>query len=115
MGNVILHWLLSALFLILAGYVIPGFTITNFGSALLAAVVLGLLNVLVWPLLTLLTLPLTVITFGLFLFVVNAIVLKFGAALVPGFRIDGFSPAIIAAIFLALIGWLSRFVFHPAS
>lgn len=111
MIKLLLHWLLSALVVMLTAYFIPGFTVVNIGAGLLAAAVLGILNILVWPVLALLTLPLTIVTLGLFLFVVNAIVLKFGAALVPGFSIEGFLPALLGAVFLTAVGWLIQLLF----
>ena len=111
-----IHWLLAAFGLIATGYIVPGFFVENIWTALLGAIVLSLLNTLVWPVLAFLTLPLTVLTFGLFLFILNAIILKFGAALVPGFTIVGFVPAIIGAVVLTAIGWIVKFViYYPAS
>jgi putative membrane protein len=112
MTTYLIHWLIAALCLGITAYIVPGFTISNVFAALIAALVVGFLNVVLWPLLALLTLPLTIVTFGLFLFVVNALVLKFGAALVPGFSINGFLPAIAGAVVLTLVGWLVRFVFN---
>ncbi len=108
----LIHWLVAALCLGITAYIVPGFTISNIFAALIAALVMGLLNIIVWPVLAILTLPLTIVTFGLFLFVVNALVLKFGASLVPGFSINGFLPAIVGAFVLTLVGWLARFVFN---
>ena len=112
MMTYLLHWLVAALSLGVTAYIVPGFKISNVFAALIAALVVGFLNIVLWPILAVLTLPLTLITFGLFLFVVNALVLKFGAALVPGFSIDGFLPAIVGAVVLTLVGWLARFVFN---
>jgi len=111
MMTYLIHWLVAAVCLGITAFVVPGFHISNVMSALFAALVVGFLNIVLWPILALLTLPLTIVTFGLFLFVVNALVLKFGAALVPGFSIEGFLPAVVGAVVLTLVGWLSRFVF----
>ena len=73
----LVHWLVAALCLGITAYIVPGFTISNIFAALIAALVVGLLNIIVWPILAVLTLPLTIVTFGLFLFIVNALVLKF--------------------------------------
>lgn len=107
--NYLIHWILAAVGLIVTGAVVPGFTVKNIWAALIAAIVVGFLNIVLWPILAVLTLPLTLVTFGLFLFVVNAIVLKFGAAMVPGFEISGFLPAVLGAVVLMLIGWFARF------
>jgi len=115
MMTYLIHWLVAALSLGVTAYVVPGFNISNVMAALFAALVVGLLNIVLWPVLAILTLPLTIVTFGLFLFVVNALVLKFGAVLVPGFSIDGFLPAVAGAVVLTIVGWMSRFVFNVPS
>ena len=86
--------------------VLPGFEVSSFTSALIAAVVLGLMNVIVKPILFVLTLPFTILTLGLFLFVLNAIVLWLTSLLVPGFRIHGILTALIAALVLSLVGMI---------
>jgi putative membrane protein len=115
MMTYLIHWIVAALCLCVTAYLVPGFNISNVFAALIAALVVGFLNIVLWPILAILTLPLTIVTFGLFLFVINALVLKFGAALVPGFSIDGFFPAIVGAIVLTLVGWLARFVFSVST
>ena len=103
----ILRLVLNALVLLLVAHLIQGIRVTGFGVALIAAVVMGLLNALVKPLLFILTLPLNILTLGLFTFVINAFILWLAAALVPGFAIDHFFPtAILAAIVMALINML---------
>jgi putative membrane protein len=111
MSYYLIHWLLASLCLMITAYVVPGFRIENFVAALLAAIIVGLVNVFVWPVLVLLTLPLTVLSFGLFLFVVNGLALKVAAALTPGFTIVGFMPAIIGSVVLTLVAWAVRFLF----
>jgi len=96
-------WVASALSLWVTAYLVPGMEIASFRRALMVAVVLGLLNALVRPLLVLLTLPITVVTLGLFLIVVNAVMLGLAARLLEGFRIDGIAPALIAALVLSLV------------
>ncbi len=102
----VLYFLVMAAALLLLSRLLPGFQVDDFGAALWAALILGLLNAIVRPVLFLLTLPLTVLTIGLFLFVLNAIILFLTAALVPGFRIHGWGTAILAAVVLGLIGML---------
>ena len=100
----ILRLVLNAIVLLLVAHLIQGIRVTGFGVALIAALVLGLLNALVKPLLFILTLPLNVLTLGLFTFVINAFILWLAAALVPGFAIDHFFPtAILAAVVMALV------------
>ncbi|MHB1043837.1 MAG: phage holin family protein [Eubacteriales bacterium] len=96
---------INGLALIIADYLIPGFHIQGILSALLAAFILGLVNTLVRPVLLLLTLPLTLVTFGLFIFVVNALAFAITAWLVPGFTVYSFWGAFWGAIFTSMISW----------
>ena len=100
------HWLIVAGSMLLAARIVPGIQAKGWGSALIAAAVLGLLNILVKPLLIILTLPLTIVTLGLFLFVVNAIVLSLVGYLVPGFRVKGFWAAVFGAVVISLFSWV---------
>ena len=114
MPRFLLTWLLSAVALLITSYVVPGFYVANFSYAAVAAVILGLANAVVRPVLVLLTLPLTILSLGLFLLVVNAIVLSLVGFLMSnaGFRIDGFWPALFGSIVLSLVtGVLNRLVF----
>jgi len=104
----LLRWLLSALGLLIAGRLIPGFQVAGFGTALLAALVLGFLNATLGVVLAVLTLPLTLITFGLFHFVVMALIIWIVTAVVPGFHVSGFFPAFFGAMVLALVSTLLR-------
>ncbi|HEY2987169.1 MAG TPA: phage holin family protein [Candidatus Binatia bacterium] len=106
----IVHWLLSALSLIIVAHIVPGFVVRSFGTALIASLVIGLVNATLGFVLKILTLPLTILTFGLFLLVINAIMLKFAAALVPGFAVEGFLPALLGAIVLSLVSFVLRFL-----
>ena len=109
----IIHWLLSALSLMIVAYLIPGFQVQNFMTALLAVVVIGLVNATLGFILKVLTLPLTLVTFGLFLLVINALMLRFAAAFVPGFVVHGFFPAFFGAIALALVSMALHTVVFP--
>ena len=108
MTNVLLNWLLSTVALLLVTRIVPGFEISSFWSALLAAVVVGIINATIGFILKILTFPLTIVTIGLFWFVINALMLKLAAGLVPGFRINGFLPAFLGAIVLSIINLLFR-------
>jgi putative membrane protein len=99
----ILHWFVSALALMLTAYFIRGFKVKSFGSALIAAVVIGLANIVIRPILLFITLPLNILTLGLFTFVVDGIVLKICAAVLPGFQIEKWSSAIFGAFILAVV------------
>jgi putative membrane protein len=106
----IVNWLLSALALLIVAYIVPGFRVSGVFSALVAAVVIGLINATVGLVLKVVTFPLTVLTLGIFWFVVNAIVLKLATWFVPGFNIDGFWAAFLGAIVLSLINMLFRWL-----
>ncbi|WP_298013370.1 phage holin family protein [uncultured Castellaniella sp.] len=99
----LLVWILNAVALLVVAYLLPGITVASFGSALIAALVLGLLNAIVKPLLILLTLPLTIVTLGLFLLVLNALVFWWAGSILKGFQVDGFWWAVIGAIVYSLV------------
>ncbi len=103
MRDLIVNWLLSTLSLVIVTYLVPGFELRGLGAALIAPVVIGLVNATVGVILKILTFPLTLLTFGLFLFVINAFMLKLAAALVPGFVVEGFVSAFLGAIVLSLV------------
>jgi putative membrane protein len=110
MVRLLLNWVLSALTLLIVAHVVRGFEITGFLAALLAAIVFGLVNATLGFLLRIVTFPLTILTLGIFIFVINALMLKLAAGLVPGFRIVGFWPAFVGAILLALINLVVRWL-----
>ncbi len=103
MLTLLLQWFLSALSLLIVAHLVPGFEVQGFGVALIASVVIGLINSTLGLLLKLLTFPLTLMTFGLFLLVINALMLRFAALFVPGFVVHGFLPALLGAVVLALV------------
>ena len=96
----LLHWLLSALALLIVSRIVPGFVVTGIAPALIASLVIGLLNATVGLFLKIVTFPLTLLSLGVFWFVINAIMLEVSAAFVPGFHIRGFFPAFLGAIVL---------------
>jgi putative membrane protein len=102
----LLRVLLNAVAVFLAAQLIPGIGLSGPGAALAAGIVLGLVNAVIRPVLILLTLPATVLTLGLFIFVVNAICLALAAWFVPGFTISGFWAALFGAIVISVISWL---------
>ena len=107
------HPVVSAALLRVVGSAIRGFQVDGAVPALLAALVLGLVNAFVKPLAVILTLPLTVVTFGIFYFVVSAFMLKLASAFVPGFRIEGFAPAFWGALVLAMLNVGVRAIAGP--
>jgi len=101
--HLILRWLLNTIALFIVATVVPGFHYQSLVTLAIAALILGLLNAIVRPILFLLTLPLTIVTLGLFLIVLNAVMLELTAWLVSGFRIDSFGWACVGALVLGLI------------
>lgn len=102
------HWLVATLAILIAAHIVPGVTITLLG-ALIAAVVLGALNLFIRPILLVLTLPINILTLGLFSLVVNAFLVLLASYLVPGFAIAGFWTALLFAVVLAVINWVFHF------
>jgi putative membrane protein len=99
----IAHLLVTAALLLLVASLVSGIQVRGWGPAVIAALVLGLVNAFVRPLMVLLTLPLTVLTFGLFLLVVNALMLQLVAAVVPGMRVQGCTAALVGSLVLSLL------------
>jgi putative membrane protein len=102
----LLRLIVNTVAVFLAANLVPGIHVGGWGTALLAGLILGFVNAVIKPILFVLTLPLTVITLGLFIFVVNAICLALVAWLVPGFTISGFWAAMLGAIVISLVSWL---------
>jgi len=102
--KLIVRWLLLAAALLLVARLYPGVTVASFGAAMVAALVLGLLNTLVRPLLVLLTLPVTLVTLGLFLFVINALMFWSAAGVISGFHVAGFGAALVGSLIYSLCG-----------
>ena len=100
--KLIVRWLLLAAALLLVAHLYPGVTVQSFGSAMIAALVLGLFNALLRPVLVLLTLPVTLITLGLFLFVINALMFWAAATVLEGFNVTGFGAALIGSLIYSL-------------
>ncbi|MFT4196288.1 phage holin family protein [Ottowia sp.] len=104
--RLILNWLLSAAALLGVAYVYPGVAVASFGSAMWAALVIGLLNMLVRPVLVVLTIPVTLLTLGLFLFVINALMFWAASGLLSGFHVNGFWAALIGSLLYSALGVL---------
>ena len=104
MIELLIVWLATVLGLGIATLITPGIKTKSFFTFLIAATVLGLINAFLRPVLWLLTAPLSVLTFGLFMLVINALMIMLAAALVPGFEVKGFGSALLAAIIMAVIG-----------
>ncbi len=104
----LLRWLLSALTLLLVAYLVPGFIVANIYAALIAALILGFVNAIIRPILLLLTLPITLLSLGLFTFVINALMLWIVSTIVKGFDIESFGTALLAAVILWLVGFVTN-------
>ena len=112
--RLLLHWILSALALLLVAHFVPGFHVAGLIPALIAAVVIGLLNATLGLLLKIITIPLSILTLGIFLLVINGLMILLASAVVPGFHVNGIVPAFWGAIVLALLGMLIRAVVKDA-
>jgi len=106
--NIIIRLLLNAAALLLVAYLVPGFEVSGFYAALISAVILGLFNAIVKPILVLLTLPINILTLGLFTLVINAVLIWFVASFIEGFSVDGFVTALIGGVILWVISWFTN-------
>lgn len=106
MRGILIRWLILTAAILSAAYLLNGIEIRNFLSAFLAAAVLGILNAFFRPILILLTLPLNILTLGLFTFVINAFLLKLASGVIPGFEVHGFWTALFGALIITLVSWL---------
>lgn len=104
----LLHWLLSAIALLLVSRIVPGFEVRGLGPALIASLVIGLLNATVGLVLKILTFPISILTLGIFLLVINGLMILVASGIVPGFHVRGFAPAFWGAVVLALLGMVIR-------
>lgn len=100
------NWILNALALFLVSRIMPGIHLEGFGSALVAVMVIGLVNALIRPVLLLLTLPINILTLGLFTLILNALMLTLASSITPGFKIDGFGSAFLSSILLSIVSLL---------
>lgn len=113
MTGILVNWVLSAITLIIVSQYVPGFHVASLTTAFMVAVVLGIVNAFIKPIISILTLPINILTLGLFSFVVNAALLMLVAKFVKGFNIDTFIAALMAAILLWLINMLINVVLFP--
>ncbi|HZV55029.1 MAG TPA: phage holin family protein [Rhodocyclaceae bacterium] len=113
MVRILIGWLLNAIALLAVAYLMPSIQVASFGAALIAALVLGLVNTLVRPLLIILTLPVTLLTLGLFLLVINGLLFWAVGSFLDGFSVGGFWPGVFGAILYSLISWLLGSLLQP--
>src|SRR5688500_14562887 len=104
--RILLVWLINTLALIAVAYLMPSITVSSFPAALVAALVLGLVNAVIRPLLILLTLPATIVTLGLFIFVINGLLFWFVGSFIEGFVVQGFWAGFFGAILFSIVSWL---------
>jgi|ERR1035437_390220 putative membrane protein len=102
----IIHWVVSALAILITAYLLPGVHVSGIFAALVLAVVLGAINMILRPILILLTLPLTIVTLGFFALIINALLVMLASYIVPGFTIAGFWSAFLFGIVLAIVNWI---------
>ena len=105
-SDLLLVWLVNAIALVGVAYLVPGIAVSNFIAALVAALVLGLVNTVIRPILILLTLPATLLTLGLFIFILNGLLFWFVGSFIAGFTVTGFWPGVIGAIVYSIVSWL---------
>ena len=103
--RLLLTWLINALALLALKYILPSITVDSFVTALIVAVVLGFINTLIRPIFVILTLPVTILTLGLFIFVINGLLFWAVGSFVPGFHVDGFWSGVFGAIIYSVISW----------
>jgi putative membrane protein len=103
--NIFLKWLLTTAAIILTGILVPGITVGSFWTAFWLALLLGLLNVTLKPLLVILTLPINIITLGMFVFVINALMVWLASTVIKGFEVEGFLAALLFSVVLSIIGY----------
>lgn len=112
--RILAKWLLSALGLIATAYIVPGVEVASFYTALVLAALLGLVNVFIRPLLIFLTLPINILTLGLFIFVINGFLFWLLSTMVKGFSVDGFGAALLGAIIVSIFSWIANQFLIPS-
>jgi putative membrane protein len=104
--KLIVHILLTAVAVVIGAYLLPGVQVRTFFDAILVAIAVSLINTFIKPVLVVLTIPITFFTLGLFLFVIDAILILLAGNLIPGFKVDGFWPALLFSIILSILSWI---------
>jgi putative membrane protein len=104
--RILINWFITTIAILITAYFLPGVTVRSFGAALVTALVLGLINAFIRPILMLLTLPLTILTLGLFTFVLNALLVLLTSAIVPGFDVRSFGWALLFSLVFSVVSFL---------
>jgi putative membrane protein len=111
MSQLLIHWFISSASLLIVAYLFPGIEVRGLGTALIAPIVIGLINATVGLVLKIITLPLTVLTLGIFWLIINALMLQLAAVIVPGFYVAGFWSAFFGAIVMSIVNMILRALF----
>ena len=106
MHGITIRWLTLTLAIIVTAYLVGGIQVSGFWSALFAAAVLGILNAFFRPIILILTMPINILTMGLFTFVINAVLLKMASGVISGFNVEGFWPAVFGSLLISVVSWL---------
>ncbi len=106
MINILVRWFINAVALFIVSRILTGFIVDDFVAALVAVLIIGFVNALIKPILSLLTLPINILTLGLFSFILNALMLLLASSITPGFHIDGFGTALLGSILLSIVTML---------
>lgn len=112
--NLLIEWLITTLAIAITAYLLPGVVVAGFVAAVVAALVLGIVNVILKPLLVILTLPINIMTLGLFTLVINAFLILLTSRIVPGFEVAGFGSALLFGVVLAIIRWALETIAPPS-
>jgi putative membrane protein len=115
MSRFLFHWAITSIALAVAAHVVPGIHVRSFAALLFAAIVLGLVNAVVRPILVVLTLPATILTLGLFYLMVNGVAFALAAALAPGFAVTSLGAAIFGALVVGVVSWLLGWLLRPGT
>lgn len=101
--DILINWLIATITVVIAAYILPGVSVSGFWAAFFAAIAIGLINMAIKPLLIIITLPINILTLGLFTFVINALLIMLASAIVPGFHVAGFWWALLFSLIIVLI------------
>ncbi len=107
MSHILINWLVTTIAILVAAYIIPGIRIDSLGAALVGAAILGILNAVLRPILVILTFPITLITLGLFLFVLNALIFLLAGSLLDGFNVRSFWSALLGSLVVSIVSFLA--------
>jgi len=108
MTGILISWLIITIAILVAAHIVPGIRVASLGSAIIAAAILGIINALVRPILVLLTLPLTIVTLGLFLFVINALMFLLAGSVIHGFEVASFWPALLGSLVVTVVSYIAQ-------